>query len=125
VALAVLRALLATGAPEGPVAIGGPEVHDWNEVAEALGEAVGRHVRLVRVPRLLFLTAGSLAEVAAELLRRAPEMDRRRARDLTRLSWTCDLGPAERAIGWMPSVELRRGLAETAHWYREVGWLRP
>jgi len=125
VAVAVLRSLLATGASQNPVAIGGPEVHDWAEVADALGEAVGRSVRLVRVPRVLFLTAGSLAEIAAELLGRAPEMDRRRARDLTRLSWTCDLGPAERAIGWMPSVDLRRGLVETAHWYREVGWLRP
>ncbi len=125
VAAAVLRGLLASGASPGPVAIGGPEVHDWSEVADALGEAVGRPVRLVRVPRLLFLAAGSLAEIAAELLRRAPELDRRRADDLTRLDWTCDLGPAERAIGWMPSVDLRRGLAETANWYREVGWLRP
>lgn len=125
VAAAVLRGLRATGTDPGPVAIGGPEVHEWVEVAEALGEAVGRSVRLVRVPRLLFLAAGSLGEIAAELLRRAPELDRRRARDLTRLSWTCDLGPAERGIGWRPAVDLRRGLAETADWYREAGWLRP
>jgi nucleoside-diphosphate-sugar epimerase len=123
-AAAVQRALLGDGEDPGPIAIGGPTVHDWAEMAAALGAAIGRPVRLVRVPRQLFLAAGALAELAAEALRRAPDLDRRRARDLTRLSWTCDLGPAERGLGWTPSVTLRDGLAETATWYREAGWLR-
>ncbi len=124
VARAVLGALTGPDAGPGPFALGGPDVHDWGYVADALGAAVGRPVRALRLPRALFLAAGAASELAAAALRRAPELDRRRARDLTQLSWTCDLETAARGLGWRPAVDLRAGLAETAQWYREVGWLR-
>ena len=123
VAMAVLRALDVEWSEDGPFHLGGPEVHTWEEIADALGEAIGRNVRPVRVPAALFLAAGSLSEVAAFIRRRAPDFDRRRARDLTRLNWTCELGPVEQELGWRPEVSLRTGLAEAANWYREAGWL--
>ena len=88
-----------------------------------MGTAIGRQVRPIRVPAALFLAAGSLSEFAALIRRRAPDLDRRRARDLTRLDWTCELGPVEQELGWRPEVSLRKGLAEAADWYREAGWL--
>jgi nucleoside-diphosphate-sugar epimerase len=123
VATAVLQALDVEWNEGGPFHLGGPEVHTWEEIAEALGAAIGRKVRPVRVPAALFLAAGSLSELAAFIRRRAPDLDRRRARDLTRLDWTCELGPVERELGWRPQVSLRQGLAEAADWYREAGWL--
>jgi nucleoside-diphosphate-sugar epimerase len=123
VATAVLQALDVDWRDDGPFHLGGPEVHTWEEIAEALGAAIGRGVRPVRVPAALFLAAGSLSELAAFIRRRAPDLDRRRARDLTRLDWTCELGPVKRELGWRPEVSLRQGLAEAADWYREVGWL--
>ncbi len=123
VAAAVVRALEAETRSAGPLPLGGPEIHSWEEIAEALGAAVGRRVRPLRLPPSLFLAAGTLAELAAAVLRRAPELDRRRARDLTRLDWTCELEPAEKQLGWRPAVELEHGLTEAAEWYRRRGWL--
>ena len=123
VATAVLQALDVEWGEDGPFHLGGPEIHTWEEIAEALGAAIGRRVRPVRVPAALFLAAGSLSEFAALIRRRAPDLDRRRARDLTRLDWTCELDPVERELGWRPRVSLRQGLAEAADWYREAGWL--
>jgi nucleoside-diphosphate-sugar epimerase len=123
VAAAALRALGESAVEEGPFALGGPEIHTWEEIAQSLGSAVGRTVRPIRVPVGLFLAAGTIGELAAALLRRAPELDRRRARDLTSLDWTCELDPAERELGWRPSVSLQEGLSEAAAWYREMGWL--
>lgn len=124
VSAAVVRALGDTAVDRGPFALGGPEVHSWQEIAEALGAAVGRTVRPVRVPAALFLAAGTIGELAAALLRRAPDLDRRRARDLTSLDWTCELEPVEQRLGWRPSVSLSSGLAEAAAWYRHMGWLK-
>lgn len=123
VAAAVLRALGEESEVVEPLALGGPEVHSWDEIAAALGAAVGREVRPVRIPASLFLAAGTLAELAAKLMRKAPDLDRRRAIDLTRLDWTCELDPIERALGWRPAVTLHEGLSESAAWYREMGWL--
>ena len=123
VATAVLQALDVEWSGDGPFHLGGPEVHTWEEIAEALGAAIGRPVRPIRVPAALFLAAGSLSELAALIRRRVPDLDRRRARDLTRLDWTCELGPVEQELGWRPTVSLRKGLMEAADWYREAGWL--
>ncbi len=123
VATAVLQALDVEWSADGPFHLGGPEVHSWEEIADSLGAALGRQVRPVRVPAALFLAAGSLSELAAYIRRRAPDLDRRRARDLTRLDWTCELGPVRQELGWRPEVSLRTGLAEAADWYREAGWL--
>ena len=123
VATAVLQALDVESSQYGPFHLGGPEVHTWDEIADALGAAIGRQVRPIRVPAALFLAAGSLSEFAALIRRRAPDLDRRRARDLTRLDWTCELGPVEQELGWRPEVSLRTGLTEAANWYREAGWL--
>jgi nucleoside-diphosphate-sugar epimerase len=123
VATAVLQALDVEWSEDGPFHLGGPEIHTWEEIADALGAALGRPVRPVRVPAAVFLAAGSLSELAAFILRRAPDLDRRRARDLTRLDWTCELDPVERELGWRPKVSLRQGMAEAADWYREAGWL--
>ncbi len=124
VATAVLRALDEARSEQGPFHLGGPAVHTWDEVADAMGAAVGRRVRPVRVPAALFLAAGTLAEYAALLRRRTPDLDRRRAKDLTRLDWTCELGAVEEQLGWSPEVPLRKGLADAADWYREAGWMR-
>lgn len=123
VAAAVVRALDPESRDDGPFHLGGPEIHSWDEIADALGAAIGRRVRVVRLPAAVFLAAGRLSELAASLRGRAPELDRRRARDLTRLDWTCELGPVEQELGWRPEVSLHRGLAEAAQWYRETGWL--
>ena len=123
VAAAVLQALDVDWSDDGPFHLGGPEIHTWEEIARALGAAIGREVRPVRVPAALFLAAGSLSELAAFIRRKAPDLDRRRARDLTRLDWTCELGPVKQELGWRPEVSLRQGLAEAADWYREAGWL--
>jgi nucleoside-diphosphate-sugar epimerase len=124
VSAAVLRALDDSAVDRGPFALGGPEVHSWQEIARALGAAVGRTVKPVRVPAALFLAAGTIGELAARLLRSAPDLDRRRARDLTKLDWTCELAPVEQGLGWRPSVSLQAGLSESAAWYRHMGWLK-
>lgn len=107
----------------GPFPVAEERSYSWRDVAAALGEAVGRRLRVVRTPAGLFTLAGSLSERAARLRDRRPALDRRRARDLALHSYTCDVGPTEAALGWRPEIPLPAGLRQTALWYREVGWL--
>ncbi|MDT8435730.1 MAG: NAD(P)-dependent oxidoreductase [Gemmatimonadota bacterium] len=124
VAAAILRAIDAPGEDPGPLAVAGPAIVGWRDVASALAAAVGGRVRLLRLPGGVFRAAGAVAEAAAVATGRTPTFDRRQANDLTRLAWTCDLEPAERHLGWTPHVGLRDGIVETAEWYREAGWLK-
>lgn len=124
VARAALRALeTADSTDAGPLPVVDDQVYAWSDVGEALAAAFDRNTRIVRLPPTVFLTAGAAAELAAKLTGGSPAFDRRRARDLTRRTFTSSIEETRRALGWAPETRLREGMAETVQWYREHGWL--
>lgn len=122
VAHAVVRACEAE-AGFGPHPVAERDSYGWSEVRALLEEAVGRRVRRVPVPGPLLELAGATAEVVGRLAGRTPEFDRRRARDLSRHTWTCDPRPTEEALGWRAETPLAEGMRKTVAWYRREDWL--
>ena len=124
VARAALRALeTADATATVPLPLVDEQVHTWGDIGEALGAAVDRKTRILRVPSAAFLAAGAAAELAAKLRSGPPAFDRRRARDLTRRAFTASIAGTRRELGWAPETSLRAGMAATVEWYREHGWL--
>ncbi len=99
---------------------GGPPL-DHHQLARAIGAAVGRPD-----PIVVSVPAAVLAVVArldhrwrGEGAKLTPD----RARYLVHPDWSAraDLAPPPEL--WTPAIALDRGLAATAHWYRDAGWL--
>ena len=124
VADAVIRASARPEVDYEPIPIVGPEIVSWETLADALGAAVGKPVRLVRIPNPIWQVGGAVSETAARLVGLPPQFDRRTADDLSRFDWTADARHAERTLGWRAGTHLREALEETGRWYREQGWLR-
>lgn len=120
---AVVAAAFGEAPGPGPWPLAGRGRHRWSDLAEGLEDALGRPVRCFPVPGPVLLAAGAAAELAARATGRAPEFDRRSARDLARHDWTCDPSPSEAALGWEAEVGLGEGLERTVRWYRREGWL--
>jgi nucleoside-diphosphate-sugar epimerase len=124
VAEAVVRSVARSGLESGPFALGGAEIVTWEDMRLALEKAVGRQVRLVRLPGPFWQVTGTVAEAASRLLGMTPQFDRRTADDLARLDWTVSLDSVRDALGWTPQTSLRDAMLATADWYREKGWLK-
>ncbi|MFC1530754.1 NAD-dependent epimerase/dehydratase family protein [Gemmatimonadota bacterium] len=124
VAEAVIRAVARPDVDLKPIPIVGPEIVSWADMGEALGSAVGKPVRLVKIPNPIWQVGGAVAETAARLVGMSPQFDRRTADDLSRLDWTADPREAEASLGWRAATHLREAMEETGRWYRERGWLR-
>lgn len=107
----------------GPWPVAEPRSYRWQELPAALAAALGRSVRAFHAPPAAFLTVAAIAEGAARLRRLAPTFDLRRARDLAVHAYTCDMRATEEATGWRARIDLAEGMARTASWYREQGWL--
>jgi len=120
---AVLRAAGAEAPGPGPWPLAEERAYGWDEVARGMERALGRPVRTFPLPATLLVAVGAASEAVGRLRGRTPDLDRRRARDLAVHRWTCDPGPTREALGWRPGVALPEGLARTADWYREQGWL--
>ena len=107
----------------GPFPVAEVTRYSWEDVAAALGSALGRRLRAVRLPTAAFLLAGQVGEKAAKLRGAVPFFDARRARDLAVHAWTCDVSGTEKALDWRAEVPLPEGLKRTVGWYRRAGWI--
>jgi nucleoside-diphosphate-sugar epimerase len=78
---------------------------------------------IVRLPRWATRATVRVTETAARLAGRATMLSPDKRNELMAEAWTCSPAALERDTGWRAQIPLSRGLTETAHWYREHGWL--
>ncbi|HXF96015.1 MAG TPA: NAD(P)-dependent oxidoreductase [Gemmatimonadales bacterium] len=100
-----------------------PEITTSGELARAIGRAVGKRVRIVPIPgpvaRGVLWSTGTLARLAG----RATVLSADKANEFLAPAWTCRADALLRDAGWRAEIALDEGLARTAAWYRERGWL--
>ncbi len=96
----------------------------------AFAQAVARAVRPDAPPLRLVPLPGALARAGlwvsgttAWLLGRATMLSADKANEFLAEAWTCSPAALERDTGWTATNSLSVGLAKTAAWYRNQGWL--
>lgn len=94
------------------------------ELARAIGAALGRAPRLVRLPPGILRVGATVDTMLARSRGRLPRLSFDRARYLAHPDWVVATGTAIPTATWRPRVGLADGLATTAAWYRAAGWLR-
>ncbi len=111
------------GAGKGVFYLSDGAIHSWAEVVEAIGTAVGRRPRAIPVPPPLAQAAAHAARLVARATGGKPLLTPERARDLAQAAWVCDDARARRELGYRTTFGLLAGMADTAGWYRDNGWL--
>ena len=97
--------------------------YEWAEMAHMVGSALGRRVRVVRVPAGVLKTAAATVETIAGLVGKSTIFNREKADELTVPGWLCETEAARRDFGFEAHIALQDGFNETANWYRQNGWL--
>lgn len=120
------RLLLALAEPQAPSGVliepddGKPGGWTHREFAKALGAAVGTNPAIVSSPGILL----RLAARADQLFRREKaKLTVDRAAYFSHRNWVVEPKRAAPPELWRPQIRTEQGLAETAQWYREQGWL--
>jgi nucleoside-diphosphate-sugar epimerase len=120
------RLLLALSQSDEPRRIlfepddGRPGGWTHKELAQAIGEAVGRRNLSLSVPETML----RLGAVVDQLVRRErAKLSPDRAAYFSHRDWVVSPARFPPPDLWQPLIESRSGLAGTAAWYRERGWL--
>lgn len=99
---------------------GRPGGWEHDELARAIGWAVGRRPKVVRLSRRTL----DLAAKADGMLRGSrAKMTADRASYFSHPDWAVSAGARVPPHIWRPRIETREGLKATAQWYRRQGWL--
>jgi len=100
-----------------------PDVTDY----ETVGRLAQRAMRTAAIrfePPAWLLTAGALAgEAVAALTNRPAFLSREKLREIRAGDWIVSSEKIRGRLGWEPRMTLEAGLAQTAAWYREAGWI--
>jgi nucleoside-diphosphate-sugar epimerase len=100
-----------------------PETFTSAAFVRSVGDAVGREVKMIRIPLRLGAAALSVTGVLASLAGKPTILTRDKANEFFQPAWTGDPRPLMAETGWAPEFDLRDGLADTCRWYRSAGWL--
>lgn len=120
---ALITAAAAKGGTGKTFCIAHPETVTWAGFARAVGETLGRDPRLLSVPAPAAQAIALALEWMAGLQKRPAILNRDRVREISQPRWVCDPTDAIRELAFRPRFPMKRGVARTAAWYREVKWL--
>ncbi|MBS3960378.1 MAG: NAD-dependent epimerase/dehydratase family protein [Sandarakinorhabdus sp.] len=94
------------------------------EIARAIATALGTRMASFPVPGPALAIGAAVDTAISRSLGRLPKLSFDRARYLAHRDWTADSSPLRELDIWHPAIGLAEGMAETARWYREAGWIR-
>lgn len=109
---------------QGIYFVNASESPDAERLAELLASSLERsRVRLWRMRTVTIRVVGNLLGLWGRISGRAYIMNPDKAREATAGPWWCSDEPTRTELGYAPSELLETQLQQTAHWYREQGWL--
>jgi dihydroflavonol-4-reductase len=102
--------------------LAGQETMTTREMVAQVARALGRNAPRWHAPLWPFLAAAVVMETTLSPLGIQPPLHRRRL-DFFRKSFVFSTAKAQRVLGFKAAVPFAAGSVETAHWYREQGYL--
>ena len=102
--------------------LAGKEVLSTQEMVDSIAKQLGTSIRRSHAPLGPFLIAATIMEKTLRPLGIQPPLHRRRL-DFFRKSFFFSQEKALKILGFQPKTGFAEGVAETARWYKEQGYL--
>ncbi|HEU0300153.1 MAG TPA: NAD-dependent epimerase/dehydratase family protein [Longimicrobium sp.] len=109
----------AADAPPGTYAVAEPVEHRWGTVVGEIAKSFGTRPLRVPLPPALVRGAGMVAGWFGGI----GVFDREKAEEMLAPAWLCDLQGLESLLPPGTATPLAEGIARTARWYQENGWV--
>lgn len=95
----------------------------WEEIWDAIAEAVGVRPLTIPFPPALLGAVARAWEGVSRLTGTQPLLTRDKACEMQQRYWVCDPGKAGQDLGFAISIPLRTGTQRAVEWYKSYGWL--
>ncbi len=102
--------------------IGDEKYYSLNEIVTSIADVLGIKLNLIHLPFWPLWTLALGCEILYKPFRVDPPLFRRRV-DWFRQNRAFSIEKAKKELGYHPQVGLKQGLAQTAKWYREQGYI--
>ncbi|MGH7523130.1 MAG: NAD-dependent epimerase/dehydratase family protein [Gemmatimonadales bacterium] len=100
-----------------------PEIVTGAVIVRTIARAMHRTPLPIAIPRWAATAALGITGAWADLLGRKSILFPDKIHEFYQEAWTADPAPFVSVTGWRPAMNLERGIAETAAWYANAGWI--
>jgi dihydroflavonol-4-reductase len=97
--------------------------YDWRTIGEYAGRVLEKRFRTFCVPEWLLRLVALGGSLVSQFTSTPTLLSLDKLRDIRQSQWLCSNERAKAEIGFQPRLDLLTGLAATAAWYQEAGWL--
>ena len=122
----LVRAIVAgveRTAAAGTVFAGHPKPVTAMDLLEAIQAASGRKATVVPIPMPVTYVAALACDLVGRIVRKPMPLNLWRYAEIASEGFVCRVDRMRDELGVTASVDLVDGMAQTAAWYREAGWL--
>jgi dihydroflavonol-4-reductase len=97
--------------------------YSWGEISDIIASSLKKKIIKLPVPLQLARLSAIFNEAGAHVLNKPAMVTRQKVREMSQRYWTVSSQAAQKDFGFKCEYDLARGMAETAKWYKEQGWL--
>jgi nucleoside-diphosphate-sugar epimerase len=98
-------------------------VQTWTGMAAAIGKAMARNPRPLRIPVAAVRGLGALGDLYIKVTGKTAITSSQKIREFLQPAWTCSSQRIRDDLGFRPRYSLDEGIRETLAWYEEKHWL--
>ena len=99
------------------------DIHDEEDLAEAIETALGVRAYRITVPVWIARSLGSMNEFLSRIHGTASYFNREKVSELTQPVYTCDDTSFREEFRFQNRYDLKSGMIQTVRWYRDKKWL--
>lgn len=95
----------------------------YADLGNLAAQAVGSTSFALPLPKAVFWLIGGAAELYGQFVRKPSVLNLDKIREAVAPAWECCDERLRQELDYQPAATLEERFVETAHWYRENGWL--
>lgn len=100
------------------------DIHTSRDFSDLLKQELGNPFVLhIKSPLWVLKTISLFSELLAHLVGKSSTLNRDKYRIMKQRNWRCDISPLIHELGFNPQYNLKEGVKEIVHWYKEEKWL--
>ncbi|MDO9391436.1 MAG: NAD-dependent epimerase/dehydratase family protein [bacterium] len=97
--------------------------YSWDEIAETIAGCLNKKILKLHLPLQLAHLSAIFNEAGAYAQNRPAMVTRQKVREMSQRYWTVSSQSAKEDFDFQCRYGLAQGIAETAKWYKEQGWI--
>ena len=98
-------------------------VYDWKTIADEIARIMNKRTFTIHIPISILDLVAFFSELGARITSKPALLNKQKVLEMKQQYWICDNSRAKKELGFLPTMPLSIGIADTVEWYRSNGWL--